>query len=172
MKELPDFEYGFDSDPKVRQMQAEGSFALRNSGDEVTLQDKSGGTVDVIIYGNSVYEDDGWQGEPLKRPREGMVYKREGVKDTDQSEDWILLPFGASYFPPEIIRGFGEVTAFVSPDCSFAVTPFCRASWITLLHPCISTCISLKWVGLYSIYIIHTFYYISDENADKRKDNR
>ncbi len=118
---IPDFEYGFDSDPKVRQMQAEGSFALRNSGDEVTLQDKSGGTVDVIIYGNSVYEDDGWQGEPLKRPREGMVYKREGVKDTDQSEDWILLPFGASYFPPEIIRGFGEVTAFVSPDCSFTI---------------------------------------------------
>jgi phosphatidylserine/phosphatidylglycerophosphate/cardiolipin synthase-like enzyme len=48
-----------------------------------------------------------------------MVYKREGVKDTDQSEDWILLPFGASYFPPEIIHAFGEVTAFVSPDCSY-----------------------------------------------------
>ena len=118
---IPDFEYGFDSDPKVRQMQAEGSFALRNSGDEVILQDKSGGTVDVVIYGNSVYEDDGWQGEPLKSPREGMVYKREGVKDTDQSEDWILLPFGASYFPPEIIHAFGEVTAFVSPDCSFTI---------------------------------------------------
>ena len=120
---IPDFEYGFDSDtePKVRQMHAEGSFALRNSGDEVILQDKSGGTVDVVIYGNSVYEDDGWQGEPLKSPREGMVYKREGVKDTDQSEDWILLPLGASYFPPEIIHGFGEVTAFVSPDCSFTI---------------------------------------------------
>jgi phosphatidylserine/phosphatidylglycerophosphate/cardiolipin synthase-like enzyme len=118
---IPDFEYDFDSEPKVRQMHAEGSFALRNSGDEVILQDKSGGTVDVIIYGDSVYEDDGWQGEPLKSPREGMVYKREGVKDIDQSEDWILLPFGASYFPPEDFRAFGEVTAFVSPDCSFTI---------------------------------------------------
>ncbi len=122
---IPDFEYGFDSDTKVRQMQAEGSFALRNSGDEVILQDKSGGTVDVVIYGDSHYKEgnkeSGWQGEPLKSPREGMVYKREGVKDTDQSEDWILLPFGASYFPPEIIHGFGEVTAFLSPDCSYTI---------------------------------------------------
>ena len=120
---IPDFEYGFDSDtePKVRQMQAEGCFALRNSGDEVILQDKSGGTVDVVIYGYSEHKCENWQGEPLKSPREGMVYKREGVKDTDQSEDWVLLPFGASYFPPEIIHGFGEVTAFLSPDCSFTI---------------------------------------------------
>ncbi|MGB3460044.1 MAG: phospholipase D-like domain-containing protein [Halobacteriota archaeon] len=118
---IPDFEYGFDSDPKVRQLQAEGSFALRNSGDEVILQDKSGRAVDAVIYGDSKYKCDGWQREPLKSPREGMVYKREGVKDTDQSEDWILLPFGASYFPPEIIHGFGEVTAFVSPDCSYTI---------------------------------------------------
>ena len=118
---IPDFEYDLDTDPKVRQMQAEGSFALRNSGDEVILQDKSGGTMDVVIYGDSKYKCEGWQGEPLKSPREGMVYKREGVKDTDQSEDWILLPFGASYFPPEIIHAFGEVTAFLSPDCSFSI---------------------------------------------------
>ncbi len=118
---IPDFEYGFDSNPKVRQMQAEGSFALRNSGDEVILQDKSGGTVDVVIYGNSEHKCENWQGEPLKSPREGMVYKRVGVKDIDQSEDWVLLPFGASYSPPEIIHAFGEVTAFVSPDCSFSI---------------------------------------------------
>jgi cardiolipin synthase len=118
---IPDFEYGFDSDPKVRQLQAEGSFALRNSGDEVILQDKSGGTVDVVIYGDSKYKCEGWQGEPLKSPREGMLYKREGVKDTEQRDDWILLPFGASYFPPESIRGFGEITAFLSPDCSYTI---------------------------------------------------
>ncbi|RCV64714.1 Phosphatidylserine/phosphatidylglycerophosphate/cardiolipin synthase [Methanophagales archaeon] len=118
---IPDFEYGSDSDPKVRQLQAEGSFALRNSGDEVILQDKSGGTVDVIIYGDSEYKCEGWQGEPLKSSREGMVYKRGGVSDAGQSEDWILLPLGASYSPPEIIHAFGEVTAFVSPDCSFSI---------------------------------------------------
>ncbi|MEA2052574.1 MAG: phospholipase D-like domain-containing protein [Euryarchaeota archaeon] len=120
---IPDFEYGFDLDtePKVRQMHAEGCFALRNSGDEVILQDKSEGTVDVVIYGYSEHKCENWQGEPLKNSREGMVYKRGGVKDTDQSEDWILLPFGASYFPPEDFHAFGEVTAFVSPDCSFTI---------------------------------------------------
>jgi len=35
----PDFEYGTDSNPDVTQLQTEGRFALRNSGDEVLLQD-------------------------------------------------------------------------------------------------------------------------------------
>jgi len=105
----------------VSQLDAEGHFALRNSGDEVILQDKSKRVVDVVIYGDSMYEDVGWQDTPLKKPREGIVFKRRGVQDTDQSEDWILLPFGASYFSAENFRAFGEVTAFVSPDCSFSI---------------------------------------------------
>lgn len=118
---FPDFEYGPDSNPKVGQMQTEGRFALRNSGDEVILQDKSGKEVDVVIYGDSSYTGAGWQADPLKKPREGMIFKRKGFQDTNQCEDWLLLPLGASYHVPEKISFYGDVTTFVSPDCSFSV---------------------------------------------------
>jgi cardiolipin synthase len=137
---FPDFEYGSDSDPdpKVRQLDADGSFALRNSGDEVILQDKSKSVIDAVIFGDSTYKGEGWQGEPLKKPREGMVFKRRGVQDTDQSEDWIMLPFGASYFPAENLCLFGEVTAFVSPDCSFSI-----------LHRVLDNASSSMYINLY-----------------------
>ena len=121
---VPDFEYGSDSDPTVIQLQTEGrAFALRNTGDEVILQDETGGEVDVIIYGEETYEDGGWQGEPLEKPREGMIFIRRGAQDTNQREDWLSLPFGASYHAPEKFScsGSGSATAFVSPDCSFSV---------------------------------------------------
>lgn len=119
---VPDLEYGSDSDPKVNQMQTVGrAFALRNTGDEVILQDKSGREVDVVLYGDSSYEGDGWRDEPLEKPREGMIFTRKGVQDTNQCEDWIILPFGASYHAPEKFSWSGAATAFVSPDCSFSV---------------------------------------------------
>ena len=120
----PDLEYGSDSDPKVSQMQTEGrAFALRNTGDEVILHDESGREVDAVIYAESSYEGDGWRDAPLDKPREGMIFRRKGVQDTDQCEDWLNLPFGASYHAPEKFScsGSGDATAFVSPDCSFSV---------------------------------------------------
>ncbi len=118
---FPDFEYGSDSNPRVSQMQTEGRFVLSNSGDEVILQDESGGEVDVVIYGDSDYKAEGWRAEPLRKPREGMIFKRKGIQDTNQCEDWLILPFGASYHAPERFSFSGEITAFVSPDCSFSV---------------------------------------------------
>ena len=119
---VPDLEYGSDSDPTVSQMQTVGrAFALRNTGDEVILQDKSGREVDVVLYGDSSYEGDGWRDEPLKKPREGMIFIRKGVQDTNQCEDWLILPFGASYHAPDKFSCSGAATAFVSPDCSFSV---------------------------------------------------
>lgn len=118
----PDFEYGSDSDPKVSQMQTAGrAFALRNTGDEVILRDKSGREVDVVIYGDSSYEGVGWSGEPLKKPREGMILRRKGIQDTNRCEDWLILHFGASYHAPEKFSVSGDVTAFVSPDYSSRV---------------------------------------------------
>ena len=119
-----DFEYGSDSDPKVNQMQTVGrAFALRNTGDEVILQDKNGREVDAVTYADSSYEGDGWRDAPLEKPREGMIFVRKGVQDTNQCEDWLILPFGASYHAPEKFScsGSGSATAFVSPDCSFSV---------------------------------------------------
>ncbi len=119
---FPDFEYGSDSDPRVSQMQTEGRFVLSNSGDEVILQDKRGREVDVVIYGDSDYKaEEGWRAEPLRKPREEMIFKRKGIQDTNQCEDWLILTFGASYHAPERFSFAGGVTAFVSPDCSFSV---------------------------------------------------
>ena len=143
---FPDFEYGTDSDSDVTQLQTEGRFALRNSGDEVILQDKSERDVDAVIYGNCSYKGVGWQAEPLKKPREGMIYKRNDFRDTNQCKDWLLLTFGASYHAPEKITCFGEITAFVSPDCSFSV-----------LQREIETAASSLYINLYqfeSIYLM------------------
>ncbi|MDI6884880.1 MAG: lamin tail domain-containing protein, partial [archaeon] len=118
----PNFEYGSDSDPKVTQMQTEGrAFVLRNTGDEVILRDKSGREVDVVIYGDSSYEGAGWRGASLEKPREGMILRRKDIQDTNQCEDWLVLPFGSSYHAPEKFSLYSDVTAFVSPDCSFFV---------------------------------------------------
>ena len=121
---VPDFEYGSDSDPKVSQMQTVGrAFVLRNTGDEVILQDENGREVDVVLYGDSSYEGEGWRDEPLGKPREGTILIRKGVRDTNQCDDWLVLPFGASYHAPDKFScsGSGSATAFVSPDCSFRV---------------------------------------------------
>jgi cardiolipin synthase len=118
---IPDFEFEVDSDPDVRQMQTKGRFALRNAGDEVILYDESGRLVDAVIYGDSVYNENAWSSAALEKPKEGLVFKRRGNYDTDKSEDWILLSYGASYFPTKKIIASGEVTAFVSPDCSFQI---------------------------------------------------
>ncbi|MEA2075176.1 MAG: phospholipase D-like domain-containing protein [Euryarchaeota archaeon] len=119
-----DFEYGSDSDPKVSQLQTVGrAFVLRNTGDEVILQDESGREVDVVIYAESSYEGEGWRDAPLEKPREGTILIRKGIQDTNQCEDWLILPFGASYHAPDRFScaGSGDATAFVSPDCSFSV---------------------------------------------------
>jgi len=118
----PDFEYGSDSDPAVSQMQLKGkALAFRNTGDEVILRDNSGRDVDVVIYGECSYEGTGWSGKALESPREGMILSRKGLEDTNQCEDWLILPFGSSYHAPERFAVSGEVTTFVSPDCSFSV---------------------------------------------------
>ena len=118
----PEFEYGTDSDPGVVNMQqARTAFVLRNSGDEMILQDGRGKVVDTVIYGDLTYKGAGWHGMPMKKPREGMILKRKGNVDTDTADDWVILFRGASYHAPETFSASGIVTAFVSPDCSFAI---------------------------------------------------
>jgi cardiolipin synthase len=120
----PDFEYGSDADPAVSQLQTEGrAFALRNTGDEVILRDASGKEVDVVLFGETAYEGSGWRAELLEKPREGMIFVRKGVQDTNQCEDWLNLPFGASYHAPVKFpcADVMSATAFVSPDCSYSV---------------------------------------------------
>jgi len=118
----PGFEYGPDSDPAVPQLQTSGkTFALRNTGDEVILVNEAGEEVDVVMYGACSYTGEGWRGAPLEKPREGMIVRRKGALDSDQCDDWLALPFGASYHEPAVFSCSGEMTAFVSPDCSFPI---------------------------------------------------
>ena len=110
-----------DADVIVATLKLNGTaFALRNRGDEVILRDNHGRVADVLIYGDSPYNGPGWRGEPLKKPVSGMVFHRKAYEDTDTASDWVILPLGASYHPPELISATNtSVTTFVSPDCSF-----------------------------------------------------
>ncbi len=118
----PDFEYGPDSDPSVPQLQTSGgTFALRNAGDEVILMNEAGEAVDMVMYGACSYRGAEWRGTAVEKPREGMVVQRKGIRDSDQCDDWLALPLGASYHEPVVFSCAGDVTTFVSPDCSFPV---------------------------------------------------
>ncbi|MHC1635664.1 MAG: phospholipase D-like domain-containing protein [Candidatus Methanospirareceae archaeon] len=119
---FPDFEYGYDSDATVRNMQGR-AILLRNEGDEVILKDARGRVVDVVIYGDSRYAKEGWGGDAVRKPREGWIIKRRGDIDTDTKGDWLILPLQMRYFAPEkfSFRSNRSITAFVSPDSSFEV---------------------------------------------------
>jgi cardiolipin synthase len=118
----PDFEYGSDSDPAVPQLQSAGKpLALRNAGDELLLYDAKGGEVDVVLFGDATYNGTGWSGAPLAKPRESTIFCRKGAEDTNERADWLMLPVGASYHEATRFQCAGTLTAFVSPDCSFAV---------------------------------------------------
>ncbi len=122
----PDFEYE-DSLIDVQDMKRRGRFALNNRGDEVMLIDGSGRLVDMVVYGDSFPEADGWDGYPVDRPAEGVVLKRKSVKpghDTDRRYDWMPLDVDErkkKIFERRTFSFLGCVTAFVSPDCSFEV---------------------------------------------------
>ncbi|BDC36345.1 MAG: hypothetical protein EF806_06770 [Candidatus Methanoliparum thermophilum] len=100
----------------------DGQIRLANNGDEVILK-KGNIIVDVLVYGNSTYLE-GWSGEPVSKPKEGEILRRNSLIDHDSREDWeksndkkVLL--GLTNFKPEKFEFDGEVTAFVSPDSSF-----------------------------------------------------
>ncbi len=98
---------------------------LSNSGDEVILLDSTSRMVDCAIYGGSEYEGEGWQGSMLGRASEERIFRRFYLdKDTDTAYEWLPLKEyyrGQSEFMPSSRSFSGEVTVFVSPDCSFKV---------------------------------------------------
>ncbi|MDY6864583.1 MAG: phospholipase D-like domain-containing protein [Halobacteriota archaeon] len=116
-----DFHYSSDEDPAVPKMQG-GMIRLRNDGDEIILFDSHGDLIDLVIYGDSRYDGEGWSGEGLGKASEGGIFKRIDNSDTDTCSDWIELKYGElprSEFPVETFEFEGEVTLFVSPDCSY-----------------------------------------------------
>ena len=103
---------------------AEG-IQLSNSGDEVILLDNALRIVDCAIYGGSEYEGEGWQGSMLGRAFEERIFRRFYLdKDTDTAYEWLPLKEyyrGQSEFMPSSKSFSGEVTVFVSPDCSLEI---------------------------------------------------
>ena len=98
---------------------------LSNSGDEVILLDNALRMVDCAIYGGSEYEGEGWQGSMLGRASEERIFRRFYLdKDTDTAYEWLPLKEyyrGQSGFMPSSKSFSGEVTVFVSPDCSLEI---------------------------------------------------
>lgn len=117
----PEFSYKGDT-PKIGH--TDGQIRLANNGDEIILK-KGSMTIDVLIYGNSSYSGDGWTGDPVSKPKEGEILRRNSLIDHDTREDWEknkddAIIMGLTDFKPEKFEFDGEVTAFVSPDSSFA----------------------------------------------------
>ncbi len=125
--ETPDFEYAVDADENVPQMNATSSVTLSNTGGEVALKDWYNHTIDLVVYGNSLYETEGWNGSSIPSLGRGVIIKRNTDSngtpiDTNTSEDWMntrRYQIGQSMFPYTRLSCYGEITTFVSPDCSF-----------------------------------------------------
>ncbi len=98
---------------------------LSNSGDEVILLDNALHMVDCVIYGHSEYKGEGWQGFMLGSASEERIFRRFYLdKDTDTAYEWLPLKEyyrGQSEFMPSSKSFSGEVTVFVSPDCSLEI---------------------------------------------------
>jgi cardiolipin synthase len=98
---------------------------LSNNGDEVILLDSASCIVDCVIYGGSEYKGEGWQGSVLGSAFEERIFRRFYLdKDTNTAYEWLPLKEyyrGQSGFMPSSKSCSGEVTAFVSPDCSLDI---------------------------------------------------
>jgi len=123
----PDFEYNYDSDENIPQMNSSKKFIMSNNGDVVALKDRYNHTIDFVSYGNDSFTREFWQGQSIPFSGEGVIHVRNLNEDfrpvdTNTSLDWInkrRYGIGQSDFPYVKMSFGGEITTFVSPDCSF-----------------------------------------------------
>ncbi|WP_307067829.1 phospholipase D-like domain-containing protein [Alkalibacillus filiformis] len=136
----PDFEYSDNTVDEVPNMEGDAP-RFANNGDEVLLRDPDHNLVDIVIYGESDYDGDGWTGDSIPTGSSGDVLVRNtnektGVLvDTDTYNDWVSLkgnPLAESdelrtykqaqsRFDLERFEFTGSVTAYTSPDSSYEV---------------------------------------------------
>jgi len=125
--ETADFEYAVDADESIPQMNVTKTVTLSNTGGEVALKDWYNHTIDLVVYGNSLYTGEGWNGPSILSSGRGVILKRNtdwsGTPiDTNTSRDWEnarRYQIGQSMFPYTRLSCYGEITTFVSPDCSY-----------------------------------------------------
>lgn len=122
----PDFEYQTNSNNSIPQMICEKTIYFSNKGDTITLKDPFNHTIDGVHYGNTSLQVLFWDAEPIPIPKtsEILIRKRnaQAYVDTNRSSDWThprIYRIGQSRFPVNHIFCTGEITTFVSPDCSY-----------------------------------------------------
>jgi phosphatidylserine/phosphatidylglycerophosphate/cardiolipin synthase-like enzyme len=158
---LPDYEYAVISGLGVTHLDViGGDMVLSNNGDEVFLKDKHNRIVDMLCWGESDYIGTGWSGTPAKDVPEGKILVRNrdeaGFVDTDTYLDWKTpreyVP-GQSDFDPTYFNTTGEITAFVSPDCSYqALTQWMQNATSTLY---------LNVYQFHNVYLMQTLVNLS-----------
>ena len=127
--DIPDFEYDGDSSTGVPNMlTVKGIPILTTVSDEVFLVHRNGCLVDAVTYGTSEYSGAGWNGTPSPVVATGDLVLRSydtsagEFTDTNSSEDFThLRPYrpGQSAFTSQTFEINGNITTFVSPDCSY-----------------------------------------------------
>jgi phosphatidylserine/phosphatidylglycerophosphate/cardiolipin synthase-like enzyme len=121
-----DFEYNVDSKDSVPQMIKTKTVTFSNTGGVVALKNSYNHTIDGILYGEFQGNFSFWNDTSIPSSGAGVVLKRNFYQnqpvDTNRSIDWIhprRYGIGQSDFPYVNISFTGEITTFVSPDCSF-----------------------------------------------------
>ncbi len=117
------FQYGSGESSTASKMKG-GTIRLRNGGDEIILFDAGGDLIDLVIYGDSTYDGEGWSGEGVGKVYEGAIFRRNDLSDTDTNGDWVQFRYGElprSDIQVETFEFQGKVTVFVSPDSSYRV---------------------------------------------------
>ena len=125
--ENPDFEYNYDSNETVPQMNSSKKFIMSNNGDSIALKNKYNHTVDFVRYGDNSYSNRFWKGLSIPFSGEGVKLVRNIDRfgdsiDTNSSFDWInsrRYGIGQSNYQYVNFSFNGEIVTFVSPDCSY-----------------------------------------------------
>jgi len=125
----PDFEYNYDSNLTVPQMNSSKKFIMSNNGDDIALKDGYNHTIDFVTYGNISYSNRFWEGLSIPFSGEGVKLVRNIDRfgdpiDTNSSFDWInsrRYGVGQSNYPYVNFSFNGEIITFASPDCSYKI---------------------------------------------------
>jgi phosphatidylserine/phosphatidylglycerophosphate/cardiolipin synthase-like enzyme len=123
----PDFEYNYDSNESVNQMNSSKKFIMSNKGAFIALKNNYNHTVDFVTYGNFNYSNRFWKGLSIPFSGEGVKLVRNNDKfgnpiDTNTSFDWInsrRYGIGQSNYTYVNFSINGEIVTFASPDCSY-----------------------------------------------------
>lgn len=153
----PTFEYATDSDPAIPQMVTSGTVpTFANSGGQAVLKNGTS-IIDAVKYGTSTYSCTCWTGANVPTVSGGVIMVRDKSEttgeweDTDTAVDFNGLRVyqaGQSRFDTPTFNFSGTVTAYTSPDSSYAT--------VTTLFNAATSSIDLNVYEFQSTYLMNT----------------